>query len=342
MLRKETLLKQICKSLATLQQYIENRNQVNMYDGNVVAEDTVKGLLNSIFGWQLVNLNTPGNNQVGIDLGDEANGIAVQVTADNSRKKLQETLNQFESHKLYEKYKRLCFFILSDKKKYAPFKPNGHFSFDANKDILDFKKLLAHIKCADPEKLEELDKFLSAQLDSSKRRKQSRPKKHVTTQKPFAPIPTTKEPKTPERGVSLSTRSPRIRELAHKLELKPQELSMALTRIGNLFAKIREANVPKSMWLLKIIAERTKSDHVPRKDILNATRLDWGEFGRELHVLEYQGLIRNEVEEDCIYLNDKRAWDDLKDICNATNTDLDEALANLRIEDLVVKRESRR
>lgn len=87
MLNKEIYLKEVAKSLALLSNEVTILNAINLYDINIVAEDFFPGLLNLIYGYQLKNAND-GKNAPAIDLYDEVNKIAIQVTSDSSSKKI--------------------------------------------------------------------------------------------------------------------------------------------------------------------------------------------------------------------------------------------------------------
>ncbi len=88
MLNKESYLKEVAKSLALLSNEVTILNAINLYDINIVAEDFFPGLLNLIYGYQLKNANDLEKNAPAIDLYDEVNKIAIQVTSDSSSKKI--------------------------------------------------------------------------------------------------------------------------------------------------------------------------------------------------------------------------------------------------------------
>jgi len=109
MLRREELLERISLSLATLRSYIDLKGLIHLFDTHIIAEDFMANLLNLVFGYNLQNLNYIHLNQPGIDLGDSDSGIAVQVTADKSRRKIQETIDTFVEKQLYIDYPQLYF-----------------------------------------------------------------------------------------------------------------------------------------------------------------------------------------------------------------------------------------
>lgn len=66
----------------------------NLQSDLVHLEDTYGALLNSIYGFKLVNANEDKRNFPGIDLIDEEALLCVQVTADTSPEKMRETLRK--------------------------------------------------------------------------------------------------------------------------------------------------------------------------------------------------------------------------------------------------------
>lgn len=77
-------------------------------------------------------------NEAAIDLADKARQLCIQVTATSDAAKLKKTIETFNRHKLYNKYKELQILMLVDKKNYrTAFETGGHFKFD-HKIILRF------------------------------------------------------------------------------------------------------------------------------------------------------------------------------------------------------------
>lgn len=57
MISREIYLKNIADSLALLSKEVTMRNAINLYDINIIAEDFFPGLLNIIYGFELINVN---------------------------------------------------------------------------------------------------------------------------------------------------------------------------------------------------------------------------------------------------------------------------------------------
>ena len=77
MLQRDTFIEDIRKGLAALQIFILPGGTLNLTDANVQAEDFVAGLLNVIYGWELVSTNRETANYPCIDLIDKKRGLGV-------------------------------------------------------------------------------------------------------------------------------------------------------------------------------------------------------------------------------------------------------------------------
>src|SRR5262245_42619546 len=150
MLQNESLVNDIRKALAALQNYIKPGGQVNLTDINVHAEDFVAALLNEIYGWNLVNTNQTTANYPCIDLIDEALELGVQVTAEGGSHKLAKTVECLETNGLSGKIKQLKVFLLIAKQ--------GHYTvntvcpgikFDWRKDVIDFNDAIQAAQAID-------------------------------------------------------------------------------------------------------------------------------------------------------------------------------------------------
>jgi hypothetical protein len=143
-------------------------------DINLAAEMVVQPLLNEVFGWNLINLNSSEKiNYPGIDLGDKNAGIAVQVTATSTLPKIHETLQKFVTYRQYEIYPKLIIFILGKRQKI--YGPKGiqkiiqdKFSFDAESNIWDFKTILREIIGFEVARTLRVQKILEANLSEGK------------------------------------------------------------------------------------------------------------------------------------------------------------------------------
>ena len=113
MINRKDMNQDITKLFILLGDFIRASGIQCMFDNNRVMETVLVELLNDLYGWRLTDLNVEKSNHPAIDLGDEGNRLAVQVTADASRAKKIETLNKFEKHNLDAKYDEIVFLIIT-------------------------------------------------------------------------------------------------------------------------------------------------------------------------------------------------------------------------------------
>lgn len=164
-MNKEVYLKNIAENLALLSREVSILNAVNLYDINIIAEDFFPGLLNLIYGYELKNANHLEKNAPAIDLIDQKNRIAVQVTSDNSSTKIKHTIEEFNKSQAYHLYDRLVVLILTQKKKYSSnFDTQGLFSFEKARDIWDVKKLIKDIRELETAQIKNVSDYLSEEL----------------------------------------------------------------------------------------------------------------------------------------------------------------------------------
>lgn len=118
--------------------YVKLSDSVNLQDVNVFLEDFFCKLLNSLYTCKFVNLNTcDDQNFPGVDLGDEDQKIAFQITSTETREKIKKTIERFERHNLSSRFNHLRVLIIGvQKPKYQPFTTNGEYSFNQRNDIL--------------------------------------------------------------------------------------------------------------------------------------------------------------------------------------------------------------
>jgi hypothetical protein len=138
-------------------------------DFNKVSEDVLVPLFRLIFNLpDLRNLNAEmKKNFPAIDLADDKAGVAFQVTATPDGQKITETLKTFVEKGLYQKYSRLGFYIITEKKGSYPAKAiadaiQGKFAFDIDTDILDYRDLVSLCNKFQLDKASKIKRILEA------------------------------------------------------------------------------------------------------------------------------------------------------------------------------------
>ncbi len=163
---------EIKRLLTWLVAYVGADNASGLTDVNIYSENFLIPVLNPLWKCSLANLNTyDDQNHPGIDLGDKAKRIAIQVTSTSVRSKITKTIEKFESkdRKEYLNFDSLYVVVLKpDKPKYKKFTTNGKYKFDTG-HVLSLNELVSIIaKLQDDSKvaiLEHLRKNLNLPND---------------------------------------------------------------------------------------------------------------------------------------------------------------------------------
>ena len=93
----------ITSRLSYLSSEVRLNGSINLHDSNVLSEDVFKEILNIIYGLKLQNANLIKQNIKAIDLIDCSSKTIIQVSSDNSKAKVQSSLDKIELPK-YEGY----------------------------------------------------------------------------------------------------------------------------------------------------------------------------------------------------------------------------------------------
>lgn len=171
--QREQDLKKIAQELAVWEVKIKNLNAVNLQDINIISEQVICELLNLVFGYQLKNVNAEQNNQPSIDLADNQNRIAFQVTSSGTAKKVKDTIASFVKYGLYDHYDQLFILVLGKKQQRYPLIEKGQFVFNAAQHILDFKDLFKQISFMPSAKLKQLANLLESEARVEKKQHQN-------------------------------------------------------------------------------------------------------------------------------------------------------------------------
>ena len=138
---------------------------MNLLDSNVLLEDVFKEILNITYGIELQNANLIKQNIKAIDLIDCSTKTFIQVSSDNSKAKVQTSLDKIELPK-YEGYtfKFVCISKgISHLKKHHFNVPEG-ISFNAETDCYDDKRILRDILAKDIDTIRKLASYLEESI----------------------------------------------------------------------------------------------------------------------------------------------------------------------------------
>lgn len=165
MLTRQKLISEINSKLAWIKASVELNSSLNLLDCNIHMEHFLIGLLNRVYGYNLVNLNAEESNFTSIDLGDREKRIAIQVTSDNTSTKIKETLKKFFENHYERDFDTLIIVIIGSKKNYtAEFKTENGFDFSQEQHVWDFTKIYQDIGNKGTEDIREIANYLSQEL----------------------------------------------------------------------------------------------------------------------------------------------------------------------------------
>lgn len=120
-------------------------------DINLSLEDALIPILKAAYNLpNLINLNRRQKNFPGIDLGDDHDRVAFQVTATTSLEKVKKTLTHFVDKQFYNTFDELYVLMLTNKQ--ASYSQsaidaitNGAFEFSTKNHIIDLGDILAKV-----------------------------------------------------------------------------------------------------------------------------------------------------------------------------------------------------
>lgn len=164
---RDSYIKKITRYLNNLTSEIEQLNKINLTDYNIIAENFYRDLL-VYYGFKLKNLNEKNQNADSIDLVDDENKIAIQVTSRNDTTKIHDTIKGFYKNPEYDEYKRLIMLLIGKPKlKYerTDFTQGNLFAFDKKEDIIDIDDIIKKFSSYPAKQLEPIVDFLESEID---------------------------------------------------------------------------------------------------------------------------------------------------------------------------------
>lgn len=158
--KHQDLINELRSELSELVLNVEGASAMQMYDLHRLAEGVVLGMFRELFDLpNLRNLNaSERKNFPAIDLADDSKRFAIQVTATPTLEKVKETLSTFLQHDLASSYDRLVVYVLIRKQNsYSQSAittiTQGRLDFQPDRDILDYRDLLAKAVDLSPAKV---------------------------------------------------------------------------------------------------------------------------------------------------------------------------------------------
>ncbi len=169
MLQQELLLKKIADALAVLEISTRNRGILRLYDQHIVAETFVADLLNLVYDYELINLNSKDPKYAATDLGDYKRSLCFQVTytsEDNIRAKIRNTIRTFIDNEGYKDFSRLKFLFLGPKleKSRKEFNTESLFQFNPDDDVINLKDLVKRIEFLGSRKINSISDLIDKEF----------------------------------------------------------------------------------------------------------------------------------------------------------------------------------
>lgn len=141
------IIENIRKLLNYLFNEIRDKNAVGLTDNSVFAENFIRIIFNKIMGWNLININAQSgkSNVKGIDLIEYGQTKAIQVSARDDKRKLEDMIKAISEEEYLSDYQiYYCYLNMSGKKlRQYNLKRKDHIIFDNKKDIIDGNKIIS-------------------------------------------------------------------------------------------------------------------------------------------------------------------------------------------------------
>ncbi|UOE37463.1 ABC-three component system protein [Chryseobacterium oryzae] len=146
---------------------ITSRGKLNILDLHLHSESFYHYFLNELYSWNVQNENEFKPNIEAIDLIDRTNFYVIQVSATNSKQKIESSLKK-DLIKSYTKYTFKFVSIASDASELrSKTYDNPHrISFSPVHDIIDKNSILTTIKGLGPDDLKRVYNFIKKELGS--------------------------------------------------------------------------------------------------------------------------------------------------------------------------------
>ncbi|MEF7522068.1 ABC-three component system protein [Erysipelothrix rhusiopathiae] len=166
-MNRSTYFNYIEEKLTILSIRIKNRGKLNFLEFNIHAENFYAYLMNILFDYSLINLNTLDQNAKAIDLIDGKNRIIIQVSSTCTKQKIENSLLNIDTTK-YFGYQFKFVALNGDKSSVEDkkFSSVAGIQFDPKLDIYDTNSILRNIQSQTIEKQKQIYEFIKEELGS--------------------------------------------------------------------------------------------------------------------------------------------------------------------------------
>jgi len=148
---------------------INSRGRLNILDFHNHSESFYLHLINLLFDWNTSNENENKQNVEAIDLIDHTNELVIQISATNTKEKIESSL----AKNLIKKYKHYTFKFISisndaDNLRTKIYKNPHLINFNPANDIIDKNLIFKKILGFDPDKQKKINDLIRKELGSDK------------------------------------------------------------------------------------------------------------------------------------------------------------------------------
>lgn len=160
MITRGHFIGEIVDELSSVANQIATRSKLGLLDLNVFSENFFRDVFNALYDWKLKNLNQSRSNEPGLDLGDKACRVAIQVTSRSDAAKVNGTLKKITATQATA-YDNIFVFVAGHKQ--------GSYTLDAalcnkyafeEENILDVKDLCRKAMDLPIDKLQALHRLI--------------------------------------------------------------------------------------------------------------------------------------------------------------------------------------
>ncbi|MDY0016454.1 MAG: SMEK domain-containing protein [Candidatus Delongbacteria bacterium] len=166
-MKRSIYFNSIEEKLDILATRINARGRLNVLDYHNHSETFFQYFLNELYGWSATNENENKSNVEAIDLIDHKNNFVIQISATNTKQKIENSL----SKNIIKEFKNYTFKFVSISKdanklqKCTFANPHG-INFEPSIDIIDINSILKHIKGLKIDDLKRIYTFIKKELSS--------------------------------------------------------------------------------------------------------------------------------------------------------------------------------
>lgn len=155
----------VIEAFIFLEQKIKYNSSLNLQDLNIHVENIFRDILNQIFSDRVFqNLNSLDGNFTAIDLGDDKEDIAIQITSTTKRKKVITTIEKYNED---YNYKKLVMLYAVQKKPTRTQSLTKDISTNLSVEEWDLTDLNKKIYDCDSKKLQEIHGIITRDLSSN-------------------------------------------------------------------------------------------------------------------------------------------------------------------------------